>query len=707
MDQAANQANAENTANGANPLLDFTDLPRFSEIRPEHIGPALDVLLATAQAAVDRAEDPATEATWANAVEALEAATEPLGRAWGVVGHLSAVADTPALRQAHSDNLPRMTEFWSSLGQSLALYDKYKAIAASPEFATMSAARRQLMENELRGFRLGGAELPEDKKPRFAAIQEQQAQLSKAFSDHVLDATNAYALVIEDESRLSGIPEDALEAARHAAMKDSKDGKPGWKFTLHFPSYFPVLQYADDRALRQTMYEASVTRASELAEQYGQGKAEWDNTANMREQLALRREEAQLLGYASFGEVSLVPKMAESPAEVLRFLDELAAKARPYAEKDWAELKAFAASELGLDDLSPWDVAYASEKLREQRFAFSEQEVKQYFPEPQVLKGLFSVVEKLFSVRIEADQAQTWHADARFFRVVSPEGELLAQFYIDLYAREGKRGGAWMDDARGRKQLDVGRVQTPVAYLTCNFTAPVGGKPAVFTHDEVITLFHEFGHGLHHMLTQVGELGVSGINGVEWDAVELPSQFMENFCWEYEVLADMTAHVDTGEPLPRDLFERMLAAKNFQNGMMTLRQIVFSSFDMHLHTSFDPAGEKSVLTLSREINDRAHVVPQHPLSRWPNTFSHIFAGGYAAGYYSYKWAEVLSADVYAAFEEAAKLSGTVLDAETGARYRREILSVGGSRPAMESFTAFRGRAPQIDALLRHGGMAVA
>ncbi|MGT2505141.1 M3 family metallopeptidase [Cupriavidus basilensis] len=704
MDQAANQANEANAATGANPLLDFTDLPRFAEIRPEHIGPALDVLLATAQAAVDRAEDPATPATWANAVEALEAATEPLGRAWGVVGHLSAVADTPPLRQAHADNLPRMTEFWSSLGQSLALYDKYKALAASPEFATMSAARRQLMENELRGFRLGGAELPEDKKPRFAAIQEQQAQLSKAFSDHVLDATNAYALLIEDESRLSGVPEDALEAARAAA---EKDGKPGWKFTLHFPSYFPVLQYADDRSLRQTMYEASVTRASELAQQYGQGKAEWDNTANMREQLALRREEAQLLGYASFGEVSLVPKMAESPAEVLRFLDELAAKARPYAEKDWTELKAFAAAELGLTELAPWDVAYASEKLREQRYAFSEQEVKQYFPEPQVLKGLFGVVEKLFSVRIEPDQAQTWHEDVRFFRVVSPEGELLAQFYIDLYAREGKRGGAWMDDARGRKQLDAGRVQTPVAYLTCNFTAPVGGKPALFTHDEVITLFHEFGHGLHHMLTQVGELGVSGINGVEWDAVELPSQFMENFCWEYEVLADMTAQVDSGEPLPRDLFERMLAAKNFQNGMMTLRQIVFSSFDMHLHTDFAPAGEKSVLALSREINDRAHVVPQYPLSRWPNTFSHIFAGGYAAGYYSYKWAEVLSADVYAAFEEAAKLSGTVLDAETGARYRREILSVGGSRPAMESFTAFRGRAPQIDALLRHGGMAVA
>lgn len=695
MDQAANANQAQN------PLLDFSGLPRFAEIRPEHISPALDVLLERAQQAVARTEDPATPADWANAVQALEAATEPLGRAWGVVSHLSAVADTPELRKAHADNLPRMTEFWSSLGQSLALYDKYKALAASPEFAGMSAARHQLIENELRGFRLGGAELPEDQKPRFAEIQEQQAQLSKAFSDHVLDATNTYALYVEDEARLAGLPDDAKEAARHAA---EKEGKAGWKFTLHFPSYFPVLQYADERALRQTLYEANVTRGSELAPQYGQSQADWDNTANMRDQLALRREEAQMLGYQCYGEVSLVPKMAESPAEVLKFLDELAVKARPYAEKDWAELKAFAAAELGLADLAPWDVAYASEKLRQQRYAFSEHEVKQYFPEPKVLEGLFGVVQKLFSVRIEPEQAQTWHKDVRFFRVTTPDGTLLAQFYIDLYAREGKRGGAWMDDARGRKVLEHGAVQTPVAYLTCNFSAPVGNKPALFTHDEVITLFHEFGHGLHHMLTQVGELGVSGINGVEWDAVELPSQFMENFCWEYEVLTGMTQHVDTGEPLPRALFDRMLAAKNFQNGMMTLRQIVFSSFDMHLHTDFDPAGEASVLDLSRQINDRVHVVPQHPLSRWPNTFSHIFAGGYAAGYYSYKWAEVLSADVYAAFEEAAQLSGSVLDSETGARYQREILSVGGSRPAMDSFIAFRGRAPQIDALLRHGGM---
>ncbi|MGY8524231.1 M3 family metallopeptidase [Paracidovorax citrulli] len=701
MDQAAKTL-PETAQSGSNPLLDFSDLPRFEEIRPEHIGPALDQLLATAQQAVERVASPDTPATWEAVVETLENATEPLGRAWGVVGHLSSVADTPELRQAHADNLPRMTEFWSSLGQNLALYEKYKALAASPEFHGLSPARKQLLENELRGFRLGGAELAEDRKPRFVEIQEQQAQLGKAFSDHVLDATNAYALIVEDEARLAGLPADTLEAAREAAQKE---GKPGWKFTLHFPSYFPVLQYADDRSLRQTLYEANVTRASELGPQHGQGKTDWDNTVNMREQLALRGEEARMLGYRNFGELSLVPKMATSPEEVVRFLEELAAKARPYAEQDWQELRQFAADELGLAELAPWDIAYASEKLRQQRYSFSEHEVKQYFPEHKVLQGLFNVAQKLFSVRIEADEAQTWHSAVRFYRVTSLKGELLAQFYIDLYAREGKRGGAWMDDARGRRVRADGSVQTPVAYLTCNFSAPVGDRPALFTHDEVITLFHEFGHGLHHMLTQVGELGVSGINGVEWDAVELPSQFMENFCWEYEVLTGMTAHVDSGEPLPQPLFERMLAAKNFQNGMMTLRQIVFSAFDMHLHTDFDPAGETSVLELSRQINDRIHVVAQSELSRWPNTFSHIFAGGYAAGYYSYKWAEVLSADVYAAFEEAAQLSGSVLDSDTGARYHREILSVGGSRPAMESFVAFRGRPPQIDALLRHGGMA--
>lgn len=684
-----------------NPLLDLSGLPRFDAIHAEHIGPALDRLLAAAEATVKAIESDTEPATWDNVIARLEAATEPLGRAWGIVGHLSSVIDTPALRQAHADNLPRVTEFYSALGQNLALYRKYKAIAEGSEFAALSPARKTLLEHEMRGFRLGGAELPEDQKARFAEIQEAQANLGKAFSDHVLDATNTYALFVDDEGRLAGIPDDALEAAKAAAEKDSK---PGWKFTLHFPSYFPVLQYADDRALRQTLYQANVTRASELTE-YNNGKPEWDNTNNMIEQLALRQEESRMLGYANFGELSLVPKMAESPEQVLSFLRELADKARPYAEADWAELQAFARDNLGLDKLEPWDIAYASEKLRQQRYAFSEQEVKQYFPEPQVLAGLFEVVQTLFDVTITAEDAPTWHPDVRFFRVSSRDGHLLAQFYIDLYAREGKRGGAWMDDARGRKRLGNGTVQTPVAYLTCNFSAPVGGRPALFTHDEVITLFHEFGHGLHHMLTEVDDLGVSGINGVEWDAVELPSQFMENFCWEWEVLSRMTRHATTGEPMPRALYDRMLAARNFQNGMMTLRQIVFSVTDMLLHTRFDPRGQQSVLELAREVNDAYHVIPQAALSRWPHSFSHIFAGGYAAGYYSYKWAEVLSADAYAAFEEAAATCGTVLDPNTGMRYRKTILEAGGSRPAMESFQDFRGRQPTIDALLRHGGMA--
>ncbi|KVA08582.1 M3 family metallopeptidase [Burkholderia ubonensis] len=684
-----------------NPLLDFSGLPRFGEIRPEHVTPALDMLLADANRAVDAASASATPASWADVVEAVERATEPLGRAWGVVGHLNAVADTPELRAAYGENLPRVTEFWSSVGQNLALYEKYKAIAASAEYATLSVERKKILDNALRDFRLSGAELPEDQKPRFAELQEQQAALSKAFSDHVLDATNAYAYVAQDEAELAGLPGDAIEAAREAAQKDGKDG---WKFTLHFPSYFPVLQYADNRALRETLYRAYATRASELGPQYGGGNAEWDNTAIVADELKLRREEAQMLGYRNFAEVSLAPKMAESPQQVIAFLEDLATRARPHADQDWDELRAFAAKELGLAELAPWDVAYAAEKLRQQRYAFSENEVKQYFPEPAVLKGLFTVTETLFGVRIKADDAPVWHKDVRFFRVENRDGSLVAQFYLDLYAREGKRGGAWMDDARSRAKRGSS-VQTPVAYLTCNFSAPIGGKPACFTHDEVITLFHEFGHGLHHMLTRVDELGVSGINGVEWDAVELPSQFMENFCWEWDVLSSMSSHVDTGATLPRALFDKMIAAKNFQSGLGTLRQIVFSMFDMLLHVDFDPAGAIGVNDFAREINERYHVIPQAPFSRWPNTFSHIFAGGYAAGYYSYKWAEVLSADAYAAFEEAAAAGGSVLDAATGTRYRREILEVGGSRPAMDSFKAFRGREPQIDALLRHNGMA--
>jgi oligopeptidase A len=685
-----------------NPLLDFSGLPRFGEIRPEHVTPALDVLLANAKAAVDRAAQPMTPAQWSDVVDPVERATEPLARAWGVVGHLNAVADTPELRAVYGENLPRVTEFWSSVGQNLALYEKYKAITTHNSFELLSGERKKILDNALRDFRLSGAELPEDQKPRFAELQERQAALSKAFSDHVLDATNGYAYYATKEADLAGLPEDVIAAAREAAERENKEG---WKFTLHFPSYFPVLQYSENRAMRETMYRAYVTRASELGPVYGGGKTEWDNTEIIADQLKLRAEEAKMLGYNNFAEVSLTPKMAESPQQVMSFLEDLATRARPHAEQDWEELRDFAAKELGLAQLEPWDMAFASERLRQQRYAFSENEVKQYFPEDFVLPGLFKVTETLFGVRIRKDSAPVWNPEVRFFRVENADGTLVAQFYLDLYAREGKRGGAWMDDARSRHKIDDKNVQTPVAYLTCNFSAPVGGKPACFTHDEVITLFHEFGHGLHHMLTRVDELAVSGINGVEWDAVELPSQFMENFCWEWDVLCEMTSHVDTAKPLPRELFDKMLAAKNFQSGLGTLRQIVFSMFDMALHVDFEASADKSVNDLAREINERYHVIPQASFSRWPDTFSHIFAGGYAAGYYSYKWAEVLSADAYAAFEEAAQATqSSVLDADTGTRYRKEILEVGGSRPAMESFKAFRGREPSIDALLRHNGM---
>ncbi|WP_321841681.1 M3 family metallopeptidase [Paraburkholderia bannensis] len=685
-----------------NPLLDFSALPRFGEIRPEHVTPALDVLLADASAAVERAAQPMTPAQWSDVVEPVERVTEPLSRAWGVVGHLNAVADTPELRAVYGENLPRVTEFWSSVGQNLALYEKYKAITNHNSFQLLTSERKKILDNALRDFRLSGAELPEDQKPRFAELQERQAALAKAFSDHVLDATNAYAFYAKDESELAGLPEDVIAAAREAAERENKEG---YKFTLHFPSYFPVLQYSENRAMRETMYRAYVTRASELGPVYGGGKPEWDNTAIVDEQLKLRAEEAKMLGYNNFAEVSLTPKMAETPAQVMSFLEDLATRARPHAEKDWQELREFAASELGLTQLEPWDMAFAAERLRQKRYSFSENEVKQYFPEDFVLKGLFKVTETLFGVRIRDDSAPVWNDAVRFFRVENADGTLVAQFYLDLYAREGKRGGAWMDDARSRRKLDANGVQTPVAYLTCNFSAPVGGRPACFTHDEVITLFHEFGHGLHHMLTRVDELSVSGINGVEWDAVELPSQFMENFCWEWDVLTEMTSHVDMAKPLPRELFDKMIAAKNFQSGLGTLRQIVFSMFDMALHVDFDASKGKTVNDLAREINERYHVIAQAPFSRWPNTFSHIFAGGYAAGYYSYKWAEVLSADAYAAFEEAAEAAkSSVLDPATGTRYRKEILEVGGSRPAMESFKAFRGREPNIDALLRHNGM---
>lgn len=683
----------------ANPLLDFSGYAQFDAIQPEHVTPALDKLLADASRLVTELEAPMAEVTWDNFVEPLESATEKLGRAWSVVGHLNSVMDTPALRATYNENQPRLVEFWTALGQNLALFEKYKALQASPAFASLSAARRKVVDNAVRDFRLSGAELADDKKERFAEIQEKQAMLTTRFSENVLDATNDFALFVEDEAELSGLPVDVKQAARAAA---EKDGKPGYKFTLHFPSYFPVLQYADNRALREKIYRANATKASELGV-----KPEWDNSGNIDQILQLRKEEAQLLGYANFAEVSLVAKMAKSPSEVIAFLEDLGQRARPFGQKDYEELKTFAREKLGLDELKAWDSTYASEKLREQRYAFSEQEVKQYFPEPKVVGGLFQVAQQLFGVQIKPDTAPVWHKDVKFYRI-ERDGQLVGQFYLDLYARSGKRGGAWMDDARARRLTAQG-VQTPIAYLVCNFTEPavVDGvaKPALFTHDEVITLFHEFGHGLHHMLTQVDEVGVSGISGVEWDAVELPSQFMENFCWEWDVLQQLTAHAETGEPLPRALYDKMIAAKNFQSGLQMLRQVEFSLFDMLIHHEYEAGGQQTVQQLLDSVRDRVAVIRPPEFNRFQHSFSHIFAGGYAAGYYSYKWAEVLSADAYSAFEEAAAGSGNVISLETGRRFQQEILAVGGSRPAIESFKAFRGREPSIDALLRHSGMA--
>jgi len=671
-----------------NPLTDFRDLPRFDAITAADVTPAIATLLKQCQAVVTRIEQDTSKATWENVVEPLDNETEKLGRAWTVVSHLHSVCDTPEIRAAYNENQPLITEFFTALGQNLVLFKKYRALQESAEFASYSVARKKIIQNALRDFKLSGAELASDKKQRFAEIQEQLAALSTKFSENVLDATNNYSLHIDKVEALAGLPEDALLAAR---TKAEQAGQTGYLFGLQFPSFYPILQYADDRALRATIYRANVTKASELG-----ANPAWDNTALIRQILALRAEEAQLLGYANYAEVSLVPKMAESTEQVSQFLLDLASRARPFAEKDLAELRHFAKENLGLADLQSHDIAYASEKLRQQRYAFSEQEVKKYFPEPQVIQGLFGITKTLYGVDIKPDKASAWHPDVTFFRI-EKNGQLIGQFYLDLYAREGKQGGAWMDAARGRRALVKG-VQTPVAYLTCNFTAPPANQPAYFTHDEVNTLFHEFGHGLHHLLTQVDELSVSGISGVEWDAVELPSQFMENFCWEWEVLEKMSSHADTKQPLPRALYDKMLAAKNFQSGLQTLRQVEFSLFDLHLHDGYLEQHQLTVQSLLNQIRSQISVLKTPEFNRFQHAFSHIFSGGYAAGYFSYKWAEVLSADAYAAFEEAGN------NAETGLKFQQQILAVGGSRPALESFIAFRGRPPQIDALLRHNGM---
>ncbi len=671
-----------------NPLLDFSALPQFGDILPEHITPAIDQLLADARAAV-RAAETVNPVNWDNFVRPLDDANERLGRAWGQVSHLNAVVNTPALREAYNANLPKLSQFGAELGQNLALFAQYKLLAQGPEYAGYDTARKRIIENALRDFRLGGAELADEQKARFSAIKEELANLSAKFEQNLLDATDAFALYVDSEADLAGLPEDIKAMCRAAA---EKDGKPGYKLSLHMPVYLPVQSYCDNRELRAQLYRAYSTRAAEF------GPAELDNSALIDRILVLRGELAAMLGFANYAEYSVATKMADTPDEVLAFLRDLAARAKPHAQRDRAELEAYAREHLGLADLQMWDLGYATEKLKEARYSFSEQAVKQYFTEPRVLAGLFNVIETLFGLKAEADTAPVWHEDVRVYRLVDQAGKLVGQFYFDLYAREGKRGGAWMDDCRNRRLKSEG-LQTPVTYLTCNFGRGADGKPATFSHDEVITLFHEMGHGLHLLLTEVNELGVAGLNGVEWDAVELPSQFMENFCWEWERLVAMTEHAETGEPLPRELFDKMLAAKNFQSGMGNVRQLEFGLFDMALH-SRDSASQETVLQLLQRVREEVAVNLPPEWNRFPNLFSHIFAGGYAAGYYSYKWAEVLSADAYAAFEEAPTQISL-----TGQRFRQEVLSVGGSRPAIDSFKAFRGRAPKIDALLRHYGMA--
>ncbi|MDE2119288.1 MAG: M3 family metallopeptidase [Betaproteobacteria bacterium] len=672
-----------------NPLLRAAELPAFAALRPEHIEPAVRELVERVRRALEQVCAADRAATWDDLVEPLQLATEALSRAWGMVGHLHSVLDTPELRAAYNDMLPLVTQVWTELGADPRLNARYEALHASPGFATLDPLRRRIVEHALRDFRLSGAQLQGEAHARFADIEQRSAELEQMFSEHLLDATDGFSLRAR-EQQLAGLPDDVVQAAREAAGDQG-----GWLFTLHQPSYVPVMQHARDRELREAMYRAYVTRASEL------GDARLDNSKVMAELLALRHEQARLLGFQDFAELSLQPKMADSPDQVEKFLLDLARRARPHAERDLRELREFAASELGLPQLQAWDMAFASERLRERRYDYSEQELREYFTEPQVLQGLFELVQRLFGVRVTEQAAtQAWHPDVRLWRIEHADGSLAGHFYTDLYARAGKRGGAWMDDARSRWLRPDGALQTPVALLTCNFAKGVAGRPALLSHDDVQTLFHEFGHGLHHLLTRVDELAASGLSGVEWDAVELPSQFLENFCWEWEVLRSIGRHAATGEALPRDMFDRMLAARNFQAGMQTLRQVEFSLFDLRVHRGLPQYTAAAIADVASRVRDEVAVVFPPDFARFQHSFSHIFAGGYAAGYYSYKWAEVLSADAFAQFEEHG-----VFDPDTGARFRDEILARGGSRDALESFRAFRGRDPSIDALLRHQGMA--
>jgi len=675
-----------------NPILKgiTTELPLFDQIKPEHVLPAIDEEIGRARQIVTGLIEIA-DPDWDSLMLPLEQIEESLGRVWGPVGHLNSVCDSEELRPIYQQGVAKMTEWSSELAQNEALYAAIRKVADRDDFAGLSQERRQVIEHALRDFKLSGAELEGDAKARFKEIQMSLSELTTAFGQHVLDATQAFELHITDENDVAGLPESILASAAQRATQSGKEG--GWLITLDAPSYVPFMQFAENRGLRETMYREYVTRAS---------SGELDNTPVIVEILALRAEAASLLGFEHYAASSLASKMASDVDEVTGFLRELAARSKPVAEKEFAELQAYAADELGLSDLQAWDVAFAAEKLRLKTYAISQEELKPYFPEKSVTAGMFGLVEKLYGISIrENENVPKWHESVRFFELFDSSGVKIAAFYLDPYARAHKRGGAWMDECIVRWQKPDGALQLPVAYLVCNFDAPVGNKPALWTHDEVTTLFHEFGHGLHHMLTTVCELGVSGIRGVPWDAVELPSQFMENFCWERQVVDLFARHYETGEALPDALFDKMLAAKNFQSAMIMLRQIEFALFDVLLHSEYDPAGDESVQQLLDRVRDEVSVITPPAFNRFQNSFSHIFAGGYAAGYYSYKWAEVLSADVYATFEEEG-----VLNAGTAARLREELLSIGGSREIMDAFVAFRGRKPTVDALLRHSGFAV-
>jgi oligopeptidase A len=683
-----------------NPLLaPISALIDYGQITPEHIQPAITTLIAKARLAVDNAADSRLPPAWNAIIEPLEDASEALWRAWSVAGHLNAVVNTPTMRAAYNDCLPLVTEFSTWVGLHTGLYTQYKRLKAAPEYALLAPVRQRIIDLALRDFRLSGVELAGQERTRYAELSDQEAQSSQKFSENALDAVDQWFLHITDESRLVGLPPDVVQAARTAAEQDQLNG---WKLVLKMPCYLPVMQNAQDRDLRERMYRAYATIASE------QGDPAFDNSPLIEQLLALRAEEAALLGYASFANLRLETRMADSADQVITFLRELAAKAKPYAVRDLAELRSFAADTLGLTDVQPWDIAFVSERLREARYAYSEEDIKQYFTEPQVLKGLFQVIQRLFGVQLEHADLPTWHQDAQAFQVMGADGVLLGTLYLDLYSRQGKQSGAWVDSERNRRKVD-GRIQTPVVYLTCNFSRGQEGKPALLTHDDVITLFHESGHALHALLSQVDDPGASAFASVEWDAIELPSQFMENFCWEWSVVQALTAHVDTGQKLPQDLYDKLVAARNFQSGMQMLRQVEFSLFDMSIHHQAQGLTMQAVMDALDEVRKEVAVLFPPAWHRFPHNFSHLFAGGYGAGYYSYKWAEVLSADAYGAFEETAIIGpGTTretLNAATGQRFLQEILAVGGSRPAAESFHAFRGRPPSIEALLRHSGMA--